>query len=146
MRSSLFWNFTKRWLVVKLPTSRGNLLVPYWRSSSPRTAWFLKMGSIGCPETSVNNYQSMVRKIPEELSSQEYSRTPIQSHCLFTATCGVISRVAVNINTVQMGISVPRLSWVLIDGDVTSGCGCIFTMNFLPSWNTFRNAYNRTFL
>jgi hypothetical protein len=29
-------------------------------------AWPLKMGPIGCPETSVTNYQSDLRNIPEE--------------------------------------------------------------------------------
>jgi len=33
--------------------------------------WALKMGPIGCPETSVRNYQYSLRNIPEERSSQE---------------------------------------------------------------------------
>jgi hypothetical protein len=31
----------------------------------------LNMGPIGCPETSVNSYQSTLRDIPEERRSQE---------------------------------------------------------------------------
>jgi hypothetical protein len=37
--------------------------------SSLRTAWPLKMGLIGCPETSVNNYQSTLCNIPKEWRS-----------------------------------------------------------------------------
>jgi hypothetical protein len=33
-------------------------------------SWPLKMGPIGCPETSVQNYQSTLRNIPEERRSQ----------------------------------------------------------------------------
>lgn len=36
------------------------LQVPYW------TVWSLKMKPIGFPETSVSNYHSMLRQIPEE--------------------------------------------------------------------------------
>ena len=46
--------------------------LPCWRTSqchSSWTAWPLKMGSICCPETSVTNYQSTLRNIPEERSS-----------------------------------------------------------------------------
>jgi len=34
------------------------------------TAWRLKVGQIGCPETSVTNYKYTLRNIPEERSSQ----------------------------------------------------------------------------
>ena len=36
---------------------------------SPRNTWPLKIGSIGCPETSVRNWHSTRRKIPEERRS-----------------------------------------------------------------------------
>jgi hypothetical protein len=39
-------------------------------SSCPRP---LKMGPLGCPETSVTNYQSTLRNIPEEWRSREGS-------------------------------------------------------------------------
>jgi hypothetical protein len=45
LRSSLFWDDTQRRLLA---------------------ASSLKMGSIGCPETSVTNYQYTLRNIPEE--------------------------------------------------------------------------------
>jgi len=37
--------------------------------SSSRTSWPLKMGPIGCPETSVWNYHSTLLNIPEECRS-----------------------------------------------------------------------------
>jgi hypothetical protein len=38
-----------------------------------KTSWPLKMVPIGCPETSVHNYHSTLRNIPEERRSQMYS-------------------------------------------------------------------------
>jgi len=35
-------------------------------------AWLLKMGPIYCPETSVNNYQSIPRNVPEERRSHQW--------------------------------------------------------------------------
>ena len=35
------------------------------KSKNPRISWFLKMGQIICPETSVSNYHSALRNIPE---------------------------------------------------------------------------------
>jgi hypothetical protein len=37
--------------------------------ASSSTSWLLKMGPICCPETSVQNYQSTLRNIPEERRS-----------------------------------------------------------------------------
>jgi hypothetical protein len=36
-------------------------------------SWFLKMGLIGCPETSVRNYHYTLRNIPEERRSEKLS-------------------------------------------------------------------------
>ena len=47
-----------------LPAFRDNPSVPYFLDSLS-----LKMGPIGCPETSVRNYHYSLRKSPEELSS-----------------------------------------------------------------------------
>ena len=44
-----------------LPTFRDTLSVP--------SLWFLKMGPIGCPETSVRNYHYTLRNKPAERSS-----------------------------------------------------------------------------
>jgi hypothetical protein len=47
-----------------LPTFRENLLVPSSMIKNP-----LKMGPIGCPETSIRNYQYPPRNSPEERHS-----------------------------------------------------------------------------
>ena len=55
-----------------LPTFRDILSVPSSRVTNARSSlysWPLKMGSIGCPETSVRNYHHSQRNSPEELSS-----------------------------------------------------------------------------
>jgi len=48
MRYALFWDFTQRSMVIPNET----------------------IGSIGCPETSLRNYQSTLSKIAEESGSQ----------------------------------------------------------------------------
>ena len=61
---------TRRLLVVSYRRF-GTIYRPHLRlSSNPCTAWALVMRPIGCPETSVSNYQSMFRNIPEEWISQ----------------------------------------------------------------------------
>jgi len=55
MRSVLFWNVTQQ-IVVK--NSKKTLI-----------SWPLKMGPIGCPETSVRNCHFMARNIPEKRTS-----------------------------------------------------------------------------
>jgi hypothetical protein len=54
-------------------TFRDNLSVPSSRvnKSSSWAYWPLKMGPIVCPETSVQNYYSTLRNIPEERRSQQ---------------------------------------------------------------------------
>ena len=78
MRDALFLDFMQRRMVNTVPTFRDNVTVPSSRvkhseknldHSSP-TAWTLKMGLLGCPETSVRNYYSALRKIPEDRRSQ----------------------------------------------------------------------------
>jgi hypothetical protein len=50
-----------------VPTFRGKLSVPSSGGQKvPWTYWALKMGPIGCPETSVQNYHSTPRNIPED--------------------------------------------------------------------------------
>ena len=68
--SSLFWDITQRGLVV-MYRRFGTTHITYFqgpkipRRSPSWTAWSLKMGPISCPETSVHNYQSTLRNIPE---------------------------------------------------------------------------------
>lgn len=58
------WNFTQHWVVI--PDWRFQ--TTYWSDlqGSSETAWPLKIGTIGFPETSVWNYDSTLHKIPEE--------------------------------------------------------------------------------
>jgi hypothetical protein len=82
MRPALFWDITQRWVVIL-------------------TSWPLKMGPICCPETSVQNYHSTVRNIPEERRSQEHSYWTAwknygasKRRYLFTSPHGVTSQKA----------------------------------------------------
>jgi hypothetical protein len=53
-----------------VPTSRGNLFLPSSVvKKSKKTSWPLKMEPMGCSETSVKNYHSSLRNIPEERRS-----------------------------------------------------------------------------
>jgi hypothetical protein len=67
-----FSDITQRWVVFLYrrvgTTKRSHLqgAKSSRRKSSSWTSWLLKTGLIGCPETSVQNYHSTLRKIPEE--------------------------------------------------------------------------------
>jgi hypothetical protein len=57
------------------PTFRDNVAVPSSRakkSFSSRTSWPFKMGPICCPETSVEDYHSTPRNIPEQRRPHQY--------------------------------------------------------------------------
>jgi hypothetical protein len=57
-----------------IPTFWDNVSVPSSRVKSLTVisdSWHLKMGHIGCPETSVYNYHTTPRNIPEERTSQK---------------------------------------------------------------------------
>jgi hypothetical protein len=72
-------------------TFRDNLSVPSSRVKKSltleyrshlqgsRNPWPLNMGPIGCPETSVQNYHSALRNIPEERSSQRHRAGNLKS-------------------------------------------------------------------
>jgi len=52
-----------------LPTPRDNPSVPSSRVKQPKPVWYawpLNTRPLGCPETSVNNYQSTQRNLSEE--------------------------------------------------------------------------------
>jgi hypothetical protein len=61
--SSLFW-YIKHSRLVVTDVSKQPIGFLYKRRS-----WHFNMGPIGCPETSVTNYQSSLRDIPEEQRS-----------------------------------------------------------------------------
>jgi hypothetical protein len=77
---SLFWDVTQCRMVVTCPhpSLYNCVLECSWHSSW--TAWSLKMGQKGCPETSVYNYQPTLRIIPEERRSRS-----LKSRCEYDA-------------------------------------------------------------
>jgi hypothetical protein len=79
LRSVLLWDITQRRVVIlhwrfgrtylsHLQGPRSLRLVGFWRT----TSWPLKVGSIGCPETSVKDYHSRLCNIAEERRSQHH--------------------------------------------------------------------------
>ena len=65
----------------------GQHILQVW-SGSP--AWSLKMKSICCPETSLTNYQSTLRKIPEK---EKISFAPRRKP---SVNCNIIMEAAFN--------------------------------------------------
>jgi hypothetical protein len=61
-RSALFWDFTRRRIVVMHRTFGTTCRSSSWVQHS-RAAGTLKMGPIGCPKTSIRHYQHTLRKI-----------------------------------------------------------------------------------
>jgi hypothetical protein len=56
-----------------VPTFRDNISIPSSRvKTSNWNSWPLKMGPIGCPETSVQNYHSTLCNIPEEVALSDW--------------------------------------------------------------------------
>jgi hypothetical protein len=65
MRYALLWDTTQRWVVV-LCRRFGTTYRSYLQGSrSSWTSWPLKIVPIGCSETSIQNYHSTLRNIPE---------------------------------------------------------------------------------
>jgi len=67
LRNALFWVITQPVAVNLLPTFRDSPSTPSFSGS--RILDPLKMGPIGCPETSVRNHSYSLRNNPEEFSS-----------------------------------------------------------------------------
>ena len=61
--STRMWCRVNEWFVREVWRQRGNLIFKVQEASL--TPWPLKMGPIGCPETSVTDYQSTLHNIPE---------------------------------------------------------------------------------
>jgi hypothetical protein len=69
-----------------LSTFRNNVSVPSSRvKKSKKTAWPLKMGPIGCPETSVKDYHSELHNIAEERRFNQHRGGSLKSR--FTSHC-----------------------------------------------------------
>jgi len=73
-RSSLFWDVTQTRMVVSYRHFGITYRYHPQRSSRP-----FNMELIGCPETSVNNYQSTRRNIQEERRSHLFRGGSLQS-------------------------------------------------------------------
>jgi hypothetical protein len=89
IRTALFWVVTQRVVVIYYrrfgTTSRSHFF------STP-----MKTGPIGCPETSITNYQNMLRNNPEELSSHLQDYKKVSVHLMIT-----IQKVTSNVQMLQ---------------------------------------------
>ena len=61
-----------------LPTFRDNLSFPCWRLKK-FISWPLKIGPVGCPETSVRNYHCLLRNSLEERMSHTHRDGSLKS-------------------------------------------------------------------
>jgi hypothetical protein len=88
-----------------LPTFRNNKSAVSSRvKQSNKNAWPLKMGEVGSSETSVTNYQSIQRTIPEERKSYLHRRRCLKLRNFFVSQLWI----KFNIGDVQ------RTCWVLV--------------------------------
>ena len=78
MRSSLFLDVKQRRLVVT--DVSGQPVCPIFKDQG--TAWALKMGPLGYPETSVNSYQYTLLNISEEQRFHVHRGGILKSHNL----------------------------------------------------------------
>jgi hypothetical protein len=122
LRSSLFWVVMHRHLT--------------W------TTWLFKVGPIGSPKMSVNNYQRNVRNIPEKRRPQstKISFVGLEPAAKFLANYSWLGKrpetrkgssraVVVNLNIVRQGISFRWLPRALHDSGTMSRCDCVWTWN-----------------
>jgi hypothetical protein len=91
LRSALFWDLTQCHVVI-LFWRFGTTYQSHpqkWRSIRRKgnfsfwTSWHLKLGMIHCPETSVKDYHSTLRKIPEERTSHQRRSGSLKSKILY---------------------------------------------------------------
>jgi len=80
-----------------LPTFRHNPSVPSSRMINPRIPFFLntlplKLGPIGCPETSVRNYHYLLCNSPEERSSHLKRGWSLKSRLSFVCSASAKNR------------------------------------------------------
>jgi hypothetical protein len=71
-RSALFWDITQRRVVI-LHRRFGTTICPIFKGQEVQASWTSwPLGPIGCRETSVQNYHSTLRNIPEERRSHQH--------------------------------------------------------------------------
>jgi hypothetical protein len=78
---ALFWNFTQRRMALS-HRSYETLYLSHLQGSSSHSSWNacpLKMRTIECPETSVRNRHSTLRKIPKQRSSHSHRGEDLKS-------------------------------------------------------------------
>jgi hypothetical protein len=84
--SAPVWDITQRWVVVHYRRFGSTYRSHLQGSRSPRrklaswTSWSLKMRTICCLETSVMNYHSTLRNIPEEHRSDLHPSGSLKSY------------------------------------------------------------------
>jgi hypothetical protein len=127
-----------------VPTFRDNLSVPSSRVKNSKknvsswTSWHLKIGPIGYPETSVQNYHSVLRNIPEERRSHiQHNFLPVSSRDIVYMT-GLMDRYMRKVFEVLTKVRVQiRLFW-----GVTSCHNILLNrqqhkLHVIAAWNTF---------
>jgi hypothetical protein len=85
MRSALFWDVMQRRVII-LDRCFGTNYRSHLQGSRP-----LKMRPIGCPETSVKDYQSTLCNIPEERRSHQHRDGNLKSRIVQTYFLGRIA-------------------------------------------------------
>ena len=99
-----FWNLQNR-IVTPYGRFGINHSDPSSRVNCPWTALPLKMGPIRCPETSVPNYHSMLRKILEECRSLLYCggslKPPMKNLCPINEPLNYLNSVFGKCNTID---------------------------------------------
>ena len=97
-RTAFFWVITQGVVVISYRCF-GTTYWSHLQGSRIHTgflldSWTLKMGPIGCPETSVGSYLCCVHTNPEERSCYLLDGGSVKSHSIFTVLSNKISHVA----------------------------------------------------
>jgi hypothetical protein len=82
VRTALFWAITQR--IVVFPYRRfGTTYGSHLQGARNQDYWLMKMGMMGCPETSVINYHYTLRNSPEECSYHPIRGGSVKSNSKF---------------------------------------------------------------
>ena len=106
--SAFFWDITQRWVVV-VYRRFGTTCRPHLQGSW--TSWPLKMGPIGCHETSVQNYHSALRNIPDECRSDLHCGGSLRSQQPYCCCSPSLPR------------TVPRIHFAAVNNCSPMACG-----------------------
>ena len=89
----LVWGIRSSGMLGSIPLTGYRRFGTSYRSHLQGTACPLKMGPIGCPETSVNNYGSTLRNIPEERRSHLHRGSSVKSLTVSFSISTVLQRI-----------------------------------------------------